>query len=102
MTQLGGVLDRLLAGPGDEPVPAVCHHEVRLFAEEGTEPGQTGLQHRPQSRIKDLGHYLVERIEAEIRRVLSDVTVSTHLEPIDDPISFHEDCQDRPNEISEP
>jgi len=32
--------------------------------------------------------------------VLSEVTVSTHLEPIEDPISFHEGCQDRPKEVA--
>ena len=36
------------------------------------------------------GHHLVERVEADIQRVLSEVTVSTHLEPIEDPISFHD------------
>ena len=48
------------------------------------------------------GHHLVERVEADIRRVLSEVTVSTHLEPIEDPISFHDGNRDRPGEITNP
>lgn len=34
------------------------------------------------------GHELVEHIEATIRRELSNITVFTHLEPLDDPASF--------------
>jgi cation diffusion facilitator family transporter len=38
-------------------------------------------------------HHLVEQIEADIRRSIPEVTVSTHLEPIEDPISFHDGSQ---------
>jgi cation diffusion facilitator family transporter len=34
------------------------------------------------------GHHLVEDIETDIQQVLSGVTVFTHLEPVDDPLSF--------------
>lgn len=34
------------------------------------------------------GHQLLERIEGDIRKILSDVTVFTHLEPLDDPASL--------------
>lgn len=34
------------------------------------------------------GHQLSEQIEADIRTLLPKVTVSTHLEPIEDPISY--------------
>jgi cation diffusion facilitator family transporter len=34
------------------------------------------------------GHHLVENIETDIHKVLSGVTVFTHLEPVDDPLSF--------------
>ena len=34
------------------------------------------------------GHHLVENIETDIHEVLSGVTVFTHLEPVDDPLSF--------------
>jgi cation diffusion facilitator family transporter len=35
-------------------------------------------------------HHLVENIEGDIRGVLSGVTVTTHIEPVDDPISFQD------------
>ena len=34
------------------------------------------------------GHDLVERIEADIRRAVRNVTVLTHLESLDDPASW--------------
>lgn len=37
------------------------------------------------------GHHLLEQIESDIRQVISDATVHTHIEPIEDPISFHPD-----------
>jgi len=36
------------------------------------------------------GHHLVEDIEADIRETLSGVIVFTHLEPVDDPLSFQD------------
>lgn len=44
------------------------------------------------------GHMLLERIEADIRRALSGVTVFTHLEPIEDPASFEDQHLDRERE----
>jgi len=41
------------------------------------------------------GHQLLERIEADIRSKLCDVTVLTHLEPIEDPVSFSDMELDR-------
>ncbi|MEW6128237.1 MAG: cation diffusion facilitator family transporter [Acidobacteriota bacterium] len=41
------------------------------------------------------GHDLVEQIEEEIRKVLVDVTITTHLEPIEDPVSFNDMELDR-------
>ena len=37
----------------------------------------------------------MERIEAEIRRTFRDVTVLTHLEPVEDPVSFSDRELDR-------
>lgn len=34
------------------------------------------------------GHDLLDRIEADIRRAVGDITVVTHLEPLEDPASF--------------
>jgi len=42
------------------------------------------------------GHDLVEEIEAEIRAVVDDSTVFTHLEPLEDPISWADQVLDRP------
>jgi divalent metal cation (Fe/Co/Zn/Cd) transporter len=36
------------------------------------------------------GHHMVENIEADIRSVLAGVTIFTHLEPVDDPLSFQD------------
>jgi cation diffusion facilitator family transporter len=42
------------------------------------------------------GHTLVEQIEHDIRVDLPNTTVFTHLEPIDDPVSWADDGLDRP------
>lgn len=41
------------------------------------------------------GHQLLERIEADIRRVIPGITVFTHLEPIGDPTSWDDTHLDR-------
>ena len=41
------------------------------------------------------GHQLLEKIEAEIRTALPDITVFTHLEPLGDPTSFDDTKLDR-------
>ena len=41
------------------------------------------------------GHQLVERIEADLRRALPNVTVSTHLESLSDPASWEDASLDR-------
>jgi cation diffusion facilitator family transporter len=41
------------------------------------------------------GHDLVEEIEAEIREALPNVNVLTHLEPVEDPVSFEDVGLDR-------
>ncbi len=41
------------------------------------------------------GHDLAERIEAEIREILPRATVMTHLEPLEDPASWHDVGLDR-------
>jgi cation diffusion facilitator family transporter len=42
------------------------------------------------------GHDFVEEVEGELRAALDNATVFTHLEPIEDPISFHDTGLDRP------
>jgi divalent metal cation (Fe/Co/Zn/Cd) transporter len=41
------------------------------------------------------GHQLLERLEVDIRSVLRDVTVFTHLEPVEDQASFSDAGLDR-------
>lgn len=43
------------------------------------------------------GHTLMEKIEGEIRHVLSPVSIVTHLEPIEDPISWDDITLNRDN-----
>lgn len=43
------------------------------------------------------GHDFVEEVEAGLREVFPSVTVDTHLEPIDDPVSFADVDLDRPS-----
>ena len=47
------------------------------------------------------GHDLVERVEADLRAVAEPTTVFTHLEPIEDPVSFADTTLDR-TEATEP
>ncbi|MFN8492739.1 MAG: cation diffusion facilitator family transporter [Caldilineaceae bacterium] len=42
------------------------------------------------------GHNLLEEIEAKIRQTTPEVTVLTHLEPLEDPVSFEDRNLDRP------
>jgi cation diffusion facilitator family transporter len=41
------------------------------------------------------GHDFVEEVEGELRAAVDNATVFTHLEPIEDPISFHDTGLDR-------
>ncbi|MBE0670772.1 MAG: cation transporter [Anaerolineales bacterium] len=45
------------------------------------------------------GHQLLEKIEADIRRVLPSITVFTHLEPLGDPTSWDDTALDREEDI---
>ena len=49
-------------------------------------PGRWTVQH---------GHQLLEQLEEEIRAALKEVTITTHLEPIEDPVSFEDMELDR-------
>jgi cation diffusion facilitator family transporter len=41
------------------------------------------------------GHNLLEKIEAEIREAVPNITVFTHIEPIEDPVSWEDEQLDR-------
>lgn len=43
------------------------------------------------------GHELLEQIEADIRRVVADSTIFTHLESLDDPASWEDEALEREN-----
>jgi divalent metal cation (Fe/Co/Zn/Cd) transporter len=45
------------------------------------------------------GHQFLERIESDIRQALSNVTVFTHLESLDDPASWDDMNIDRPETV---
>jgi len=47
------------------------------------------------------GHRLLEQIERDIRAALPSVTVDTHLEPLDDPLSFADTGLDREGGIAD-
>lgn len=47
------------------------------------------------------GHDLLERLEGDIRAVAPDLTVFTHLEPAEDPASWHDTGLDRSGEAPE-
>lgn len=49
-------------------------------------PGEWTVQH---------GHQLLERIEGDIRQALPNVTVFTHLEPLEDPVAWEDIQLDR-------
>ncbi len=52
-------------------------------------PGQWSVQH---------GHHLLERIEADIRDAIPNTTVFTHLEPLEDAVSWHDQTLERADE----
>jgi divalent metal cation (Fe/Co/Zn/Cd) transporter len=49
----------------------------------------------PGSWTVQRGHDLLERIEADIRRVVPNVTIFTHLESLEDPVSWADQTLDR-------
>ena len=46
------------------------------------------------------GHDVSERLEADIRRAVPYVHVTTHLEPKEDPVSLHDEGLDRPGDVT--
>jgi cation diffusion facilitator family transporter len=51
----------------------------------------------PGTWTVDRGHELLERLEADVRRCLANVTILTHLEPLSDPASWEDLNLDRPD-----
>jgi Ca2+-transporting ATPase len=54
----------------------------------------------PGDRTVQQGHDLVERIEADIRSAVRNITIVTHLEPVEDEASFAHERLDRPRPVA--
>lgn len=99
----GGLMDRAL------PLAELTHVEEVLSRHESEEVRFHALRTRqagrrsfvsfhvltPGSWTVQEGHDLVERVEADLRERLGNVTVFTHLEPLEDPLSFADVDLDR-------
>ena len=48
------------------------------------------------------GHNLLEQLEAEVRQALPHATVFTHIEPIEDPLSWRDEALDRSVQVAHP
>jgi divalent metal cation (Fe/Co/Zn/Cd) transporter len=48
------------------------------------------------------GHDLLEQLEAQVRQALPHATVFTHIEPIEDPLSWRDEALDRSIQVAEP
>jgi len=96
---LHGLLDATLSSEDNAKVRAILD---RYQAREGIgfhdlRTRQSGA-HRfvsvhilvPGGRTVQRAHDLVERIEEDIRAALPGASVTTHLEPMEDPVSYHE------------
>jgi cation diffusion facilitator family transporter len=98
-----GLLDVVLPEEEVSKVQSVLVH----FAEEGVtyhalRTRQAGAQRFvsvhiqvPGSWSVQRGHELLEKIEYEIRQQLSPVNVITHLEPVEDPVSWKDAALNR-------
>jgi cation diffusion facilitator family transporter len=107
----GKIVRRSIAGLMDASLPAADLDSVKkVFAQhEATGIQFHGLRTRQAGTRKFVsvdvlvpgawsvqqGHDLVEKIEAEIRAVVTESTVFTHLEPIEDPLSWADEKLDR-------
>ena len=98
-----GLLDTALAPEEQEAVrAALARHEgpeVRFHAVRTRMAGARRFVSMhvlvPGGWTVQRGHDLLEAIEAEVRAVLPHATVFTHLEAIEDPVSWHDEGLDR-------
>ena len=91
----------VITGILEEHAPAGVHFHALRTRRSGAQrfasvhvqvPGQWTVQH---------GHDLLEEIEGAIRQALPRITILTHLEPVEDPLSWEDMQLDRPGN-SEP
>jgi len=108
----GKIVQRSIAGLMDASLPAedidqvkkvFAQHEAAGIQFHALRTRQAGMRKFvsidvlvPGAWSVQQGHDLVEKIEAEIRAVVSDSSVFTHLEPIEDPLSWADEKLDRP------
>lgn len=101
-----------IAGLMDAALPAEEQNTVRIVLERHLQAGvechalrtrQSGAQRFvslhvlvPGPWTVQRGHELLERIEADLRRTLPNITVFTHLESLNDPSSWDDAALDRP------
>lgn len=103
---IGGLMDRSLPEPEVARVREVLEEaavradgEVRWHALRTRSAGARSFVsfhvQVPGGWSVQRGHDLLEAIEAEVRRRLPAATVFTHLEPVEDPRSYHDQALDR-------
>ncbi|HEX2254477.1 MAG TPA: cation diffusion facilitator family transporter [Thermoanaerobaculia bacterium] len=106
-SSISGLMDRAL--PPDEVARVAQvlarhadeeHGEVRFHALRTRRAGARSFVsfhvQVPGAWSVQRGHDLLETMEEEIRRLLPAVSVFTHLEPVEDPVSYHDTGLDRP------
>lgn len=100
-----GLLDRALPPSERAAVDAVlarheASSEVRFHALRSRQSGSRRFASVhvlvPGDWSVQRGHDLLERVEADLRQAVEGLTVFTHLEPIEDPVSFEDRGLDRP------
>jgi len=107
----GKIVRRSVAGLMDASLPAAdiesvqkvfVRHEANGIQFHALRTRQAGMRKFvsvdvlvPGAWTVQQGHDLVEKIEAEIRAVVSESSVFTHLEPLEDPLSWADETLDR-------
>jgi len=107
----GKIVRRSVAGLMDASLPAAdiesvtkvfARHEADGIQFHALRTRQAGMRKFvsvdvlvPGAWTVQQGHDLVEKIEAEIRAVVSESSVFTHLEPLEDPLSWADETLDR-------
>jgi cation diffusion facilitator family transporter len=98
-----GLLDRALSVADQEALRAVlARHAVAPMEFHALRTRQAGARRFvsvhvlvPGDWTVQRGHDLLELIEADIRDAVPNVTVLTHLEALEDPVSWHDEGLDR-------
>ncbi len=85
--QVTAILDRHSIG-------GVSHHALRTRRSASQRFVSVHIQVPGDWSVQE-GHELLESIEREIRRAIPPVTVFTHLEPVEDPVSWHDQALNR-------